>query len=307
MSSSPSIDPLSTPTDAIQRILYLAPKVHVYAIPPLSSNKGHQASTWTSSPGREIFTARLRVIETSAPTPPSTKAPISSSSSSSPPLSVSILLEDPSTGELFAGAPYNALSVVEAAVDSSRFFAVRVQGDDGRKAVLGIGFEERSEALDFNIALQAARKVLGLDASSQPGTPIGVNPATGGKGGGIRGKGRTGDGEGSGIESGLGAKKKDWTLKEGETLHLSIGGGKSGVRREMGGVSEGVGMGKGIEPPSGGGQLSATGLGFGLLPPPPSAKEIREERRRSREVDAAGAKKKLEELGFDDGEFGEFQ
>ena len=278
-SNEPPESSLTPPTDTIERILYLAPKVHIYAIPPLASNKGYQASLWTQPPAKEIFTARLRVLETSSPT---------SSVPETSPVAVSILLEDPSSGDLFAAAPYNAVSVVEAAVDSSRFFAVRVQGEGGRKAVLGLGFEERSEALDFNIALQEARKVLGL--MSQPSTPM--TPKSAGHGKAMSGKDPM-----EGVKAGAEAKKKDWSLKEGEMLHLDIGGRKGAVGGERGG--------KGIEPPSGGGQLSATGTGFGLLPPPPSAREVREEKRRSREIDVGG--KTLEQMGFDDGEFGEFQ
>ena len=212
---------------------------------------------------------------------------------------MSVLLEDPKTGELFAAAPYTVPAVVEAAVDSSRFFAVRVVGEGNRKAVLGIGFEERGEALDFSIALQEARKVLGLEGGSQPGTPVGSTP----KGAAIRGRGKPGV---ESVKMGPLGAKKDWSLKEGEMLHLDIGGKMSTVRSDEGGGSGAAG-GKGIEPPSGGGQLSATGTGFGLLPPPPSAKAVREETRRSREIGADESRKTLEELGFDDGEFGEFQ
>ena len=302
-SSPPPYDALSAPSEIIERILFLASKVHVYAIPPLSSNKGHQASAWTSPPSKEIFTARLRVLESSNPSP--TASATSSSrqalQSSSPSLTVSVLLEDPNTGELFAGAPYTVPAAVEAAVDSSRFFAIRVVGEGNRKAVLGIGFEERSEALDFNIALQEARKVLALEGTSQPAIPIGVAP----KSAGVRGKGMS---EVKNLGAGGGenkAKKGDWTLKEGEVLHLDIGGKVSRIHREDAGGTDD--RGKSIEPPSGGGQLSAKGPGFQLLPPPPSAKEIKADRRRSREVEADVAKRRLEELGFDDGEFGEFQ
>jgi len=38
-----------------------------------------------------------------------------------------------------------------------------------------------------------------------------------------------------------------------------------------------------------------------FLPPPPSAREVKEERRRSRQNFSP------QDLGFDDGEFGEFQ
>ncbi|KAK1914554.1 hypothetical protein P3342_010543 [Pyrenophora teres f. teres] len=66
-----NVDPLTgkpLPSTAIQRILYLAPKVHIYQIPPATSTKGYQASTWTANDNKlQIFTARLRVVETSVP------------------------------------------------------------------------------------------------------------------------------------------------------------------------------------------------------------------------------------------------
>ena len=53
------------------------------------------------------------------------------------------------------------------ALGSSRFFALRVVGEGGMKATLGIGFEERSDAFDFNTTLQDVRKLLGgFDANA---------------------------------------------------------------------------------------------------------------------------------------------
>lgn len=104
------------------------------------------------------------------------------------PSKATIQLEDASTGELFASAPYaptksNPHGGVEAVLDSSRYFVLTVidvvsrsssscrvsssnrasqsvaefefrsQGS-GNKAYLGLGFPERSSSFDFNVALQ---------------------------------------------------------------------------------------------------------------------------------------------------------
>lgn len=160
-------DPLAASANAIQRVLFSADGVHVYDIPPLSSNKGHLAAQWTAEPKRQIFTARLRILET-ATTKTTTGSGADGGSSTSvgesQQLRADVVLEDSTTGQLFAGAPYTSPRAVEATVDSSRFFAIAVvgQGPAGRtrRAMLGIGFEDRTEAIDFGIALQDAQRIL---------------------------------------------------------------------------------------------------------------------------------------------------
>ncbi|KAG8527588.1 uncharacterized protein KY384_007741 [Bacidia gigantensis] len=263
--------PNHLPADAIQRVLFVHSKVHVYNIPPLTSNKGYLAASWTeNNNARQIFTARVRILETAIP--PSATNPHAPET-----ISVDVLLEDPNTGDLFAGAPYADKLVVEAAVDSSRFFAVRVVGDGGRKAVLGLGFEERSEAIDFGICLQECRKTLGYEGAPQVGSKAR----------------KTQDSE---------SAKKDWSLKEGETIKIDIGNrakpndgqvdslrGSSAKEEEKALFS--------IKPPP-----STSNKGIPALAPPQEAQEGLSRKRRSRGPAAVGVK----ELGFDD-DFGEFQ
>jgi len=249
------------PNDAIQRILFIAPSIHVYNIPPLTSTKGYVASAWTADNNkRQIFTARLRVLETAIPNDVGET------------VKTDLLLEDPFNGQLFAAAPYTAPSVVEQVLDSSRFFAVRVQGEGGRKAMLGIGFEERSEAFDFSVALQEVRKTLGIDSSTGPGSKKAAK------------------------EKDKVPEKKDFSLKEGQTITVDMGGRGKGRRSEK--TSGGGGFS--LPPPPTGSSNNA------FLPPPPSAQEVKAQRRLSHNV-FTPEPGSIEDLGFDDGEFGEFQ
>ena len=176
---------------------------------------------------------------------------------------------------------------MEAVLDSSRFFAIRVVGDGGMKATLGIGFEERGEAIDFGICLQECRKVLGLETASEK------------KKDGSKGKGKA-----------EGEVRKDYGLKEGQTIVVDIG--RKG-RRKAGGDDGGVGAdGAGgaedkffvMPPPPGSSEKAGVGA-MPMLAPPPSAQDVRAEKRRSRGFEPV--EKTAVELGFDDGEFGEFQ
>jgi hypothetical protein len=256
-----TIDPTTgrpLPPDSIQRVLFISPKVHVYNPPP-PSQRGHIAATWTN-PSRQIFTARLRILETAIPT-----------ASGDEKVKTDILMEDPASGDLFAAAPYTAAAVVEQVTDSSRFFAIRVQDPQGRKATLGIGFEERSEAFDFSVSLQEVRKALGLET----GAPGARMPAKENE---------------SKVE-------RDFSLKDGQTITVNLGN-KMGKGRRVSGSNNAASGGGGFSlppPPSGG----------AFLPPPPSAQEVKAQKRLSQTP--TPEQKSIEDLGFDDGEFGEFQ
>jgi hypothetical protein len=260
-----TIDPATgapLPANAIQRILFVAPKVHIYNIPPLASTRGYVAASWTDDPKRHIFTCRMRLVETATPSV--------SGQDESEQITVDIVLEDPSSGTLFAAAPYTTPAIVESALDSSRFFALRVQDPSGRKATLGMGFEDRSDAFDFSVALQEARKSLGIEPEENK-----------------REKERNKKKEEAEV-------KRDYSLKEGETITVSFGGSGFGRRKGQGtGQKEEV-TGSlnsfALAPPPGPGAVKVAGL-----PPPPSGAGS-----------ASRQKAAPQAFGFDDGQFGEF-
>ncbi|KAF7791344.1 hypothetical protein EIP86_002358 [Pleurotus ostreatoroseus] len=204
--------------DEIESILYIGREVSVYKIPPLKANEGHRAQEWGDL-GNPLWKGRLRIIERSK--------------------GVSIQFEDATTGELFAKADYDPLKpCVEAVLDSSRYFVVRVE-ESGKRAYIGMGFLERTDSFDFNVALQdytkrfkAARAPPESDSDkASPHVPAGP--------------------------------KKDYSLKEGQTFSINIPGrGKSPLASNptstdlLGGTSSS-------------GNSGSSGFGVPLLPPPP--------------------------------------
>ena len=67
-------------------------------------------------------------------------------------------LQDTTSGELFASVTYaSPWTAIEPVLDSSRYFVLRVEGDGGKRAYIGMGFEERGEAFDFQVSWRGPR------------------------------------------------------------------------------------------------------------------------------------------------------
>ena len=116
-------------------------------IPPLISTDGHKAENWDKKP---IWDGRLRIISKNN--------------------KLIILLEHirgNEAGQLFAVCPIQSdpklPQSVEYCLDSSRYFVLRIEGDKGKKAFLGLYFNTRDEAFDFKAALQHEQNSLAIE------------------------------------------------------------------------------------------------------------------------------------------------
>lgn len=195
-----------------ESVLCVKPTVHVFRIPPRPSNRGYRASDWKLD--QPDWTGRLRVVAKGK--------------------DLAIKLEDKTSGELFARCPVEQYPgiAVESVTDSSRYFVLRIMDDNGRSAFIGIGFEDRGDSFDLNVALQDHFKHLKQEK----------------------------DAEKAGEELKQGPKL-DLGFKEGQTIRINISTKKS---------AEEDGCAKKARPkPSGGGQgLLPPPPGAVKLPPP---------------------------------------
>nr|SVE74880.1 EOG090X0G5X [Daphnia carinata] len=117
-----------------EAILLVKQEVFVFKIPPRTSNRGYRAADWNLS--APDWTGRMRLLAKGT--------------------ECILKLEDKVSGELFAKCPVDTYPgiAIEAVSDSSRYFVVRIQDDSGRAAFIGVGFADRSDSFDLNVALQ---------------------------------------------------------------------------------------------------------------------------------------------------------
>ncbi|XP_070560551.1 adaptin ear-binding coat-associated protein 2-like isoform X2 [Ptychodera flava] len=169
-----------------ESILCVKNEVFVYKIPPRPSNRGYRAADWRLD--QHDWKGRLRVVAKGN--------------------DCIIKLEDKTSGELFAKCPVDAYPgiAVEAVMDSSRYFVIRLMDENGRTAFIGIGFADRGDSFDFNVALQDHFKwVKQSKKFEEEEKKAAVDPGP----------------------------KLDLSLKEGQTIKINIGSKKSstGVAR----------------------------------------------------------------------------
>ena len=113
-----------------------------------------------------------------------------------------MLLVDTNGGNIFAVCPirhFEESNGVDRCIDSSRYFVLRIQNAQGRHMFIGLAFNERNDAFDFNTALEDSKREKEMEKRAA---------------------------EGMGGESYV--ESVDYKMKEGEKIRVSIPKVKSG-------------------------------------------------------------------------------
>ncbi|RUS17387.1 adaptin ear-binding coat-associated protein 1 [Endogone sp. FLAS-F59071] len=203
--------------DDYESVLLVIRECYVYRIPPRQSSRGYRAADWGDMEAF-LWKGRLRIISKGD--------------------KCFIKLEDSGTGDLFALCPYDPTNnSVESVLDSSRYFVLKVE-DHGRHAFIGMGFQERTEAFDFNVTLQDFIKQVRAEKQAAAAPPVEAGP------------------------------KKDYSLKEGQTISITIGNRPTRPRPA---TNE-----------SGAGGASTGGM-MPFLPPPPSAADVKRQQQQQQQ------------------------
>lgn len=207
--------------ESMEHTLLVVREVSVYKIPPRSTSGGYKCGEWLQSD--KIWSGRLRVVSCKD--------------------RCEIRLEDPNSGELFAACfvqPGQRENSVETVLDSSRYFVLKIEDGTGKHAFIGLGFAERNEAFDFNVALSDHEKYVRREHEKESGetsesdTHIDIHPAV------------------------------NHRLKEGETIRINVKHKSSSGT----GMLSAAGLSGG---PSGTGKPKT----LGIAPPPSGVSKIR--------------------------------
>lgn len=124
----------SEPESVTEVLLWMCPEMYIYTIPPLQSGDGHRANSWDVN--KWLWSGKLCVYAVGN--------------------TVQVRMLDTTTGALFAMCPVTDPSskAIDPVVDSSRYFALRLDDGKGRHAFIGMGFRDRDDSYNFNATLQ---------------------------------------------------------------------------------------------------------------------------------------------------------
>ncbi len=162
----------------IERVRCTIKHAHVFKLPPRqAASVGWRGADWKE----KVWQGSVKVVDRNDMT--------------------AVLLVERQKGEsgenkskIFAVCPIKE-GAVERCVDSSRYFVLRIENQSGRHMFIGLAFNERSDAFDFNTSLEDARREKEFEFQSQ---------------------------ENSGEPAFNALQTTDYSLKEGQKIHVAI-------------------------------------------------------------------------------------
>lgn len=132
-STSAFLDSLSDPT-VVERVRATIKNAHVFKLPTRQSGSiGWRGADWKD----KVWHGTVKVVDRNNVT--------------------AAILVDSQKGTIFAVCPIQE-GAVERCIDSSRYFVLRIENQNGRHMFIGVAFNERNDAFDFNTSLQDAQR-----------------------------------------------------------------------------------------------------------------------------------------------------
>lgn len=130
--------------EIIERVRVTIQNAHVFKLPPRqSASVGWRGADWKD----KVWQGTVKVVERSDLT--------------------AVLLVDRTKGSIFAVCPVKE-GAVDRCVDSSRYFVLRIENANGRHMFIGVAFNERNDAFDFNTALEDSRREREMELHPAP-------------------------------------------------------------------------------------------------------------------------------------------
>lgn len=177
-------------SEVIERVRCVIRDAHVFKLPPRPTSGGWRGADWRD----EVWQGTVKVVERGETT--------------------LVLLVDRTSGDIFAVCPIKD-GAIDRCIDSSRYFVLRIENANGRHMFIGMAFNERNDAFDFNTSLEDARRE--REAAKEPPVKLPVLPS------------------------------KDYSIKEGEKIRVNIKnigstGGESAAEKRNISKSKGAGL-----------------------------------------------------------------
>ena len=150
----------------VERVRAVIRNAHVFKLPPRPSAAGWRGADWTE----EVWQGLVKVVERGDK------------------CAIVLCSED---GVTFAVCPYKD-GAVDRCIDSSRYFVLRIENSQGRHMFIGLAFNERNDAFDFNTSLEDSRREKEKEKDAQLSF------------------------------GGFDQPQKDYSLKEGEKIRVAV-------------------------------------------------------------------------------------
>jgi len=176
----------------VERVRVTIKNAHIFKLPPRKSASGWRGADWRE----ELWVGTCKVVDrrdqTAVMLLHKTPNPTTTTNAALPSTTAAI------TSNIFAICLALEPGAVDRCIDSSRYFVLRVESSQGDRKYIGLAFNDRNDAFDFNASLEDAKRERQLETTFLSSPTSSTSPTA------------------------TSISNIDYSLKEGQKIHVNI-------------------------------------------------------------------------------------